>query len=104
MAEVRKVLDSPLSGREATRKLLQLHQNSHSAANWCNTQIEHQELSVLRDFRRLYFRLSIKKTRLINKNEYSGELYGDFPISHYSHPSLFHPVVGGPGQITPGAH
>ena len=34
MEEVRKVFDSPLSGREAARKLLQLHQDSRSVADY----------------------------------------------------------------------
>ena len=32
--ELRKVFDSPLSGREAARKLLQLRQDSHSVAEY----------------------------------------------------------------------
>ena len=34
MAEVRKVFDSPVSGKEVDSKLLELHQNSRSVADY----------------------------------------------------------------------
>lgn len=34
MAEVRKVFDSPVSGKEVASKLLELRQNSHSVADY----------------------------------------------------------------------